>query len=133
MYLFFYNVNNLLKLLYCFIYTWEKCINFSVLICLFFYFQTELSHNLQQLSEKARSTTEFIQRLKGMSDKVTVSSNYNLFSLNVIVYFFILFFLSFYVSYIIYDIREIAIINFLSKTYSICNRIHKNINCINMT
>lgn len=34
--------------------------------------QTELSHNLQQLSEKARSTTEFIQRLKGMSDKVTV-------------------------------------------------------------
>jgi hypothetical protein len=36
-------------------------------------FQTELSHNLQQLSEKARSTTEFIHRLKGMSDKVTVS------------------------------------------------------------
>uniref|UniRef100_A0A336MBB9 CSON013197 protein n=1 Tax=Culicoides sonorensis TaxID=179676 RepID=A0A336MBB9_CULSO len=35
--------------------------------------QTELSHNLQQLSEKARSTTEFIQRLKGMSDKVTDS------------------------------------------------------------
>uniref|UniRef100_A0A1A9ZPX6 BBC domain-containing protein n=1 Tax=Glossina pallidipes TaxID=7398 RepID=A0A1A9ZPX6_GLOPL len=35
--------------------------------------QTELSHNLQQLSEKARSTTEFIQRLKGMSDKVTES------------------------------------------------------------
>uniref|UniRef100_A0A182VKU6 Fibronectin type-III domain-containing protein n=1 Tax=Anopheles merus TaxID=30066 RepID=A0A182VKU6_ANOME len=34
---------------------------------------TELSHNLQQLSEKARSTTEFIQRLKGMSDKVTDS------------------------------------------------------------
>ncbi|EDX04572.1 GD23717 [Drosophila simulans] len=34
---------------------------------------TELSHNLQQLSEKARSTTEFIQRLKGMSDKVTES------------------------------------------------------------
>uniref|UniRef100_A0A2M4CUI4 Putative e3 ubiquitin-protein ligase trim9 n=2 Tax=Anopheles darlingi TaxID=43151 RepID=A0A2M4CUI4_ANODA len=33
--------------------------------------KTELSHNLQQLSEKARSTTEFIQRLKGMSDKVT--------------------------------------------------------------
>ncbi|XP_047002734.1 E3 ubiquitin-protein ligase TRIM9 [Schistocerca americana] len=31
---------------------------------------TELSQNLQQLSEKARSTTEFIQRLKGMSDKV---------------------------------------------------------------
>ncbi|XP_017779922.1 PREDICTED: E3 ubiquitin-protein ligase TRIM9 [Nicrophorus vespilloides] len=31
---------------------------------------TELSHNLQQLSERARSTTEFIQRLKGMSDKV---------------------------------------------------------------
>lgn len=37
--------------------------------------QTELSHNLQQLSEKARSTTEFIQRLKGMSDKVTVIKN----------------------------------------------------------
>lgn len=36
-------------------------------------FQTELSHNLQQLSERARSTTEFIQRLKGMSDKVNVS------------------------------------------------------------
>lgn len=35
--------------------------------------QTELSHNLQHLSEKARSTTEFIHRLKGMSDKVTVS------------------------------------------------------------
>nr|CAD7424758.1 unnamed protein product [Timema monikensis] len=31
---------------------------------------TELSQNLQQLSEKARSTTEFIQRLKGMADKV---------------------------------------------------------------
>uniref|UniRef100_A0A182R005 Fibronectin type-III domain-containing protein n=1 Tax=Anopheles farauti TaxID=69004 RepID=A0A182R005_9DIPT len=40
---------------------------------LLFYSQTELSHNLQQLSEKARSTTEFIQRLKGMSDKVTDS------------------------------------------------------------
>lgn len=37
-------------------------------------FQTELSHNLQQLSERARSTTEFIQRLKGMSDKVNVSN-----------------------------------------------------------
>lgn len=37
-------------------------------------FQTELSQNLQQLSEKARSTTEFIHRLKGMSDKVTVSA-----------------------------------------------------------
>lgn len=32
--------------------------------------KTELSQNLQQLSERARSTTEFIQRLKGMSDKV---------------------------------------------------------------
>ncbi|KAF5296960.1 hypothetical protein FQR65_LT10112, partial [Abscondita terminalis] len=31
---------------------------------------TELSQNLQQLSERAKSTTEFIQRLKGMSDKV---------------------------------------------------------------
>uniref|UniRef100_A0A1A9UTJ9 E3 ubiquitin-protein ligase TRIM9 n=1 Tax=Glossina austeni TaxID=7395 RepID=A0A1A9UTJ9_GLOAU len=38
-----------------------------------FELRTELSHNLQQLSEKARSTTEFIQRLKGMSDKVTES------------------------------------------------------------
>lgn len=38
----------------------------------YLFIQTELSHNLQQLSEKARSTTEFIQRLKGMSDKVTV-------------------------------------------------------------
>ncbi|XP_031634054.1 E3 ubiquitin-protein ligase TRIM9-like [Contarinia nasturtii] len=37
--------------------------------------KTELSQNLQQLSEKARSTTEFIQRLKGMSDKVTESCN----------------------------------------------------------
>nr|CAD7589224.1 unnamed protein product [Timema genevievae] len=36
--------------------------------------QTELSQNLQQLSEKARSTTEFIQRLKGMADKVNVST-----------------------------------------------------------
>lgn len=35
--------------------------------------QTELSQNLQQLSERARSTTEFIQRLKGMTDKVHVS------------------------------------------------------------
>ncbi|XP_046388042.1 E3 ubiquitin-protein ligase TRIM9, partial [Ischnura elegans] len=33
-------------------------------------FQTELSQNLQQLSEKAKSTTEFIQRLKGMAEKV---------------------------------------------------------------
>ncbi|XP_011307589.1 E3 ubiquitin-protein ligase TRIM9 isoform X3 [Fopius arisanus] len=32
--------------------------------------KTELSQNLQQLSERARSTTEFIQRLKGMTDKV---------------------------------------------------------------
>lgn len=37
--------------------------------------QTELSQNLQQLSERARSTTEFIQRLKGMTDKVHVSIN----------------------------------------------------------
>lgn len=35
--------------------------------------QTELSQNLQQLSEKAKSTTEFIQRLKNMSDAVSVS------------------------------------------------------------
>lgn len=47
----------------------------ELIFLLFFlvFLQTELSHNLQQLSEKARSTTEFIQRLKGMSDKVTVS------------------------------------------------------------
>lgn len=32
--------------------------------------KTELSQNLQQLSEKAKTTTEFIQRLKGMGDKV---------------------------------------------------------------
>lgn len=38
-----------------------------------FPFQTELSLNLQQLSEKAKSTTEFIQRLKNMSDAVAVS------------------------------------------------------------
>ncbi|KAH0567412.1 hypothetical protein KQX54_009725 [Cotesia glomerata] len=37
---------------------------------LLFLLQTELSQNLQQLSERARSTTEFIQRLKGMTDKV---------------------------------------------------------------
>lgn len=36
--------------------------------------KTELSQNLQQLSEKAKSTTEFIQRLKNMSDSVTESS-----------------------------------------------------------
>lgn len=36
-------------------------------------FQTELSQNLQQLSEKARTTTEFIQRLKQMSEKLNVS------------------------------------------------------------
>ncbi|XP_046663598.1 E3 ubiquitin-protein ligase TRIM9 isoform X2 [Homalodisca vitripennis] len=32
--------------------------------------KTELSQNLQQLSERARSTTEFIQRLKSMTDKL---------------------------------------------------------------
>lgn len=50
--------------------------------------QTELSHNLQQLSEKARSTTEFIQRLKGMSDKVTVSI-YTCVTYTYIIYMFI--------------------------------------------
>lgn len=40
----------------------------------FLLLQTELSQNLQQLSERARSTTEFIQRLKGMTDKVHVST-----------------------------------------------------------
>jgi hypothetical protein len=34
---------------------------------------TELSHGLQSLSEKAKAGTEFIQRLKGMSEKVHVS------------------------------------------------------------
>ena len=45
----------------------------------YFYFilQTELSQNLQQLSEKARSTTEFIQRLKSMTDKINVSLLYS--------------------------------------------------------
>ncbi|ENN78545.1 hypothetical protein YQE_04988, partial [Dendroctonus ponderosae] len=38
---------------------------------------TELSHNLQQLSERAKSTTEFIQRLKGMSDKVNISHQHS--------------------------------------------------------
>lgn len=38
--------------------------------------QTELSKNLQSLSEKARSTTEFVQRLKIMNDKVVVSEIY---------------------------------------------------------
>lgn len=33
--------------------------------------KTELSQNLQALSEKAKSATEFIQRLKGMTDKVS--------------------------------------------------------------
>lgn len=46
---------------------------FVIILFKLFFFQTELSHNLQQLSERARSTTEFIQRLKGMSDKVNVS------------------------------------------------------------
>ncbi|XP_071162888.1 E3 ubiquitin-protein ligase TRIM9-like isoform X1 [Mytilus edulis] len=32
--------------------------------------KTELSHGLQSLSEKAKAGTEFIQRLKGMSEKV---------------------------------------------------------------
>jgi tripartite motif-containing protein 9/67 len=45
-------------------------------------FQTELSQNLQQLSEKARSTTEFIQRLKGMTDKVNVSNMCNMLNLS---------------------------------------------------
>ncbi|CAB3385338.1 Hypothetical predicted protein [Cloeon dipterum] len=35
---------------------------------------TELSQNLQQLSEKAKCTTEFIHRLKGLTDKVTENS-----------------------------------------------------------
>ena len=35
--------------------------------------QTELSHGLQSLSEKAKAGTEFIHRLKGMSEKVHVS------------------------------------------------------------
>lgn len=50
----------------------RPCISFCFVFVYSRLAQTELSHNLQQLSEKARSTTEFIQRLKGMSDKVTV-------------------------------------------------------------
>lgn len=47
--------------------------------------QTELSQNLQQLSEKARTTTEFIQRLKQMSEKLNVShAMYKIIELNVI-------------------------------------------------
>lgn len=51
-------------------------VSWNIFLCHHIPPQTELSHNLQQLSEKARSTTEFIQRLKGMSDKVTVRSRY---------------------------------------------------------
>ena len=40
-----------------------------------FFLQTELSHQLQQLSEKAKSGGEFIQRLKGQTDKVNVSAH----------------------------------------------------------
>lgn len=48
--------------------------NNSFIYCKFFFiFQTELSHGLQSLSEKAKAGTEFIQRLKGMSEKVHVS------------------------------------------------------------
>lgn len=45
----------------------------NALFLIYRVFQTELSQNLQQLSEKARTTTEFIQRLKQMSEKLNVS------------------------------------------------------------
>ncbi|CAG9831487.1 unnamed protein product [Diabrotica balteata] len=32
--------------------------------------KTDLSHNLQQLSERARTTTEFIQQLKGLNEEI---------------------------------------------------------------
>lgn len=32
--------------------------------------KTDLSHNLQQLSERARATTEFIQQLKGLNEEI---------------------------------------------------------------
>lgn len=35
-------------------------------------FQTELSQNLQLLSEKALALTEYIQRVKKLSEKVNV-------------------------------------------------------------
>jgi len=47
---------------------------FHLLMYLFCFLQTELSHNLQQLSEKAKSGSEFIQRLKTQTEKINVSS-----------------------------------------------------------
>ncbi len=45
---------------------------FFFLNCKFGHFQTDLSQLLQQLSEKARVGTEFIQKLKAMADVVQV-------------------------------------------------------------
>jgi hypothetical protein len=39
-----------------------------------FFFQAELTQSLQQLSEKAKSATEVIQRLKSSSERVQVSA-----------------------------------------------------------
>ena len=41
---------------------------------LFFFDQAELTQSLQQLSEKAKSATEVMQRLKSSSERVQVSS-----------------------------------------------------------
>ena len=40
---------------------------------IFFVFQTELSQTLQALSEKAKAETEFIQKLKAMTERIPVS------------------------------------------------------------
>ena len=41
--------------------------------------QTELSQQLQQLSEKAKGGTDFIQRLKGQTEKVNVSHSHSFY------------------------------------------------------
>ena len=40
-----------------------------------FFDQAELTQSLQQLSEKAKSATEVMQRLKSSSERVQVSSS----------------------------------------------------------
>lgn len=76
--------------------------NFNILFLIFFYYffsQTELSHNLQQLSEKAKTGTEFIQRLKSQTEKVNVSPfilSLNLITCSWLRLFFPLFFCCFF-------------------------------------